>query len=263
MKWVDIAHENGWDVLLDTAAFVPTNSLDLQTVKPDYLCISFYKIFGYPTGIGALLIRKNAFEKLEKPWFAGGTVSYASVTMPEFFLTDNQERFEEGTVNYLSIPAVRFGIEWIRKIGMHNIQKKLTDQTGYLLNELQKLQHTNGSALVHIFGPADNVQRGSTIIMNFFDKDGGKIDVSEIEQKAKEKNISLRTGCFCNPGIDEITNCITSEELSFFYSSRSDNHYDKIHFLGKMRGAIRISLGLMTNRRDCEKYLDFCREFLA
>ena len=33
-------------------AFVPTDQLDLKEVKPDFVCVSFYKIFGYPTGIG-------------------------------------------------------------------------------------------------------------------------------------------------------------------------------------------------------------------
>ena len=262
LKWIDIAHKNGWDVLLDAAAFVPTNELNLKVVKPDYVPVSFYKMFGYPTGVGALLIKKSAFEKLDKPWFAGGTVSYASVIMPEFFLIDNQERFEEGTVNYLSIPAVKIGFEWLSKLGMQNIQNRLTCLTEYLIQNLQALRHSNSKPLIHIFGPNNNEQRGSTIIMNFFDRDEKKIDVSEIEQKAGERKISVRTGCFCNPGIDEITNCITPEELSIFYSSREDSHYDKIHFLGKMRGAIRISLGLMTNYEDCEKYLNFCKEFI-
>lgn len=262
LKWIDIAHENGWDVLLDAAAFVPTNTLDLQIVKPDYVAVSFYKIFGYPTGVGALLIQKNAFEKLERPWFAGGTVSYASVIMPEFFLTENQERFEEGTLNYLSIPAVKIGLDWLNQLGMQNIQNRLSSLTDYMIKELQELKHSNGKALIHIFGPNNNERRGSTIIMNFFDREENKIDVSEIEKRANAKKISIRIGCFCNPGIDEITNCITSEELSLFYSSREDRHYDKIHFLGKMRGAIRISLGLMTNYQDCEKYLDFCKEFM-
>ena len=263
LKWIDIAHKNGWDVILDAAAFVPTNVLDLQKVKPDYVSVSFYKIFGYPTGIGALLIQRNAFEKLDKPWFAGGTVSYASVTMPEFFLVDNQERFEEGTVNYLSIPAVKFGFQWLNKLGMQNIQSRLICLTDYLIKELQQLKHSNGKSLIHIFGPNNNERRGSTLIMNFFDKDENKIEVNEIEERACNKKISIRIGCFCNPGIDEITNCITSEELSIFYSSREDTHYDKIHFLGRMRGAIRISLGLMSNYQDCEKYLDFCKEFLG
>jgi len=262
LKWIDIAHENGWDVLLDAAAFVPTNILNLQLVKPDYVSVSFYKIFGYPTGVGALLIQKKAFGKLDKPWFAGGTVSYASVIMPEFFLMENQERFEEGTINYLSIPAVKIGLDWIHELGMNNIQKRLSCLTDYLLKELQNLLHSNGKKLIHVFGPANSENRGSTIIMNFFDSNENKIDVTEIEQRANERNISIRIGCFCNPGIDEITNCITSEELSVFYSSRDDAKYDKIHFLGKMRGAIRVSLGMMTNYKDCESYIIFCKGFL-
>lgn len=262
LKWIEQAHKNGWDVLLDAAAYVPTNELNLQEVKPDYVSISFYKIFGYPTGVGALLIQKKAFEKLDKPWFAGGTVSYVSVTVPEFFLVENQERFEEGTVNFLSIPAVKIGLDWIRELGMPTIKKRIFCLTDYLITELLELRHSNGKRLVHLFGPNNSEQRGSTLILNFFDLNENKIDVSLIEQKANAQNISIRIGCFCNPGIDEINNCITSEELSLFYSSRQDTHYDKVHFLGKMRGAIRISLGLMTNFKDCEKFLDFCREFL-
>ena len=67
------------DVLLDAAAFVPTSGLDLSVVKPEFVAISFYKMFGYPTGIGALIIRKAVFQKLKRPWFAGGTVNFADV----------------------------------------------------------------------------------------------------------------------------------------------------------------------------------------
>ena len=137
-----ILHMKRWDVLLDTAAFVPTNKLNLNVVKPDYVCISFYKIFGYPTGVGALLIKKM-FEKLDKALVCRCTVSYASVIMPEFFLIDNQERFEEGTVNYLSIPAVQFGLEWLNKFGMKNIQKRLSCLIEYLMKNLQELKHSN------------------------------------------------------------------------------------------------------------------------
>ena len=46
-----------WKVLLDAAAFVPTQPLDLRQYPADFVTISFYKIFGYPTGLGALLVR--------------------------------------------------------------------------------------------------------------------------------------------------------------------------------------------------------------
>ena len=100
LDWIKRAQDLGWDVLLDAAAFVPTSRLDLKEVSPDFVAISFYKIFGYPTGIGCLLIKKHKFNKLIKPWFAGGTVTLASVTTRHHYLASNHERFENGTINY-------------------------------------------------------------------------------------------------------------------------------------------------------------------
>ena len=41
-----------WFVLLDAAGLVATCPLDLSTWKPDFVNLSFYKIMGYPTGLG-------------------------------------------------------------------------------------------------------------------------------------------------------------------------------------------------------------------
>jgi len=49
LSWIEEAKALGWDVLLDAAAFVPTNKLDLSRIAPDFVVLSFYKIFGYPT----------------------------------------------------------------------------------------------------------------------------------------------------------------------------------------------------------------------
>jgi len=48
LSLIDEAHEHGWHVLVDAAAFVPTNRLDLRLIAPDFVAISFYKMFGYP-----------------------------------------------------------------------------------------------------------------------------------------------------------------------------------------------------------------------
>lgn len=117
LDWIERAHAAGWDVLLDAAAFVPTDILDLSQVNPDFVSISFYKIFGYPTGLGCLLVRKDSFAKLIKPAFAGGTISLVSVGARRHFLLPGHERFENGTINYLSIPAVEIGLDYINAIG--------------------------------------------------------------------------------------------------------------------------------------------------
>jgi len=144
---IEQAHSKGLDVLLDAAAYVPTNSLDLGAVKPEFVAISFYKMFGYPTGIGALLIRKAAFRKMERPWFAGGTVNFASVQGGGYYLAPTEAAFEDGTINYLNIPAIKTGLKHLEKVGIDTIRKRVHCLTGWLLNNLMSLEHSNGKPM--------------------------------------------------------------------------------------------------------------------
>ncbi len=63
-----------WYVLLDIAAFAPTHDLDLSKYSADFVVLSFYKMFGFPTGIGALLIRHSSAPILNKMYYGGGSV---------------------------------------------------------------------------------------------------------------------------------------------------------------------------------------------
>jgi molybdenum cofactor sulfurtransferase len=66
--------QSKWFCLLDAASLVSTSALDLSQVQPDFVCMSFYKIFGYPTGLGALLVKNSSAHVLERCYFGGGTV---------------------------------------------------------------------------------------------------------------------------------------------------------------------------------------------
>src|SRR6202521_71917 len=88
------AQSKGWRVLLDAGAFVPTSRLDLTAVKPDFVTLSFYKMFGHPTGVGTLLIRRSALANLKRPWIAGGTVNFASVQGQAPGVSPNEAAFE-------------------------------------------------------------------------------------------------------------------------------------------------------------------------
>ena len=78
-QWIDMCNSSAsdgskWYTLLDAASYVATNQLDLQYTQPDFVSISFYKIFGYPTGLGALLVKCSVLDILTKKYFGGGTV---------------------------------------------------------------------------------------------------------------------------------------------------------------------------------------------
>ncbi len=262
-EWIKKAQELGWDVLLDAAAFVPTSKLDLSSVRPDFVALSFYKIFGYPTGIGCLLVKKSKFPKLEKQWFAGGTVSLSSIGHNGHFLKQNHEKFENGTINYLDIPAIANGLDFISEIKMENIGQRISQLSLSVLSGLKELVHDNGRPLVKLYGPKNVKNRGGTFLLNFFDVDGHQYPFQNVEQRANAEKISLRTGCFCNPGIDELNCGLSSAGLKNYFISRENGDYDDmVRFLGKMRGAVRLSIGFPTLPSDIQKFMCFAGKFL-
>lgn len=267
LEWIEKAHAHGWDVLLDAAAYVPTNKLDLSRVKPDFVPISFYKIFGYPTGLGALIARKSALAKLHRPWFAGGTITVASVQGDKYYLAEGATAFEDGTLDYLNIPAIEIGLRHIESIGYDVISERVKTLTGWLLQNLTAMQHSNGIPLVRLFGPKDTESRGGAVTVNFYDKNGKAFDHRFIESEANKVNISLRTGCFCNPGAGEIALGISRVELDVCFT-RPD-HEDRLSIDdfrlcidGKSSGAVRISVGMVTNFNDVQAFLSFARGLL-
>ncbi len=267
LEWVERARAGGWDVLLDAAAFVPTNPLDLSKVKPDFIPISFYKMFGYPTGLGALLARKPALAKLHRPWFAGGTITVASVQGDRYYLADGPAAFEDGTLDYLSIPAIEIGLKHIQSIGYEVIHERVRCLTGWLLDNLTALKHSTGQALVRVYGPTTNQARGGAVTVNFFDRNGQAIDHRSIEQRANQSNISLRTGCFCNPGAGEIALGLSKPELAACFAQpgheqRLSLDDFRLCIDGKSSGAVRISVGMVTNFNDVQAFLSFARELL-
>ncbi|MCQ3938191.1 MAG: aminotransferase [Chloroflexi bacterium] len=268
LEWIEKAHAHGWDVLLDAAAYVPTSKLDLGKVKPDFVPISFYKIFGYPTGLGALIARKSALAKLHRPWFAGGTITVASVQGDKYYLAEGAPAFEDGTLDYLNIPALEIGLKHIESIGYDVIGERVRTLTGWLLENLTAMKHSSGVPLVRVFGPTSTEGRGGAVTVNFYDRNGKAFDHRFIEQEANKVNISLRTGCFCNPGAGEIALGISRVELDVCFTR--PGHEDRLSIDdfrlcidGKSSGAVRISVGMVTNFNDVQAFLAFARGLLS
>jgi selenocysteine lyase/cysteine desulfurase len=264
LEWIIEAQAKGWDVLLDAASFAPTNCLDLGRWHPDFVDLSFYKMFGYPTGTGCLLVRKAAAQKLRRPWYSGGTITFSSVVAFDHYLTPGPASFEDGTVNYLSIPAVEIGLKYIESIGIDLIHTRVMCLTGWLIDQLLSLCHSNGMPLIRLYGPSNTDRRGGTIQVNFFDPNGEMFDCYALEKLANEERISLRAGCHCNPGAREVALGFTRDDLEVCF--RDKEHVTFEQFLqvidGKTTGALRASIGLATNFADVYRYVQFAKTFI-
>jgi selenocysteine lyase/cysteine desulfurase len=266
LTWIAAARAHGWDILLDAAAFVPTNRLDLGRWRPDYVVLSFYKMFGYPTGVGALIARWPALGRLRRPWFAGGTITVASVGADRHHLASGAAAFEDGTVNFSSLPAVDIGLDFLERAGLDLVHRRVHALTGWLVARLLDLRHSTGRPLVRVYGPAGSEGRGGTVTMNFHDASGAFIDHQTIEARAGTRRISIRSGCFCNPGAGELAMGISGEEMRSCFSRASDRlTYDDFRRCidGKSTGAVRVSLGLASTFSDVQAFLSFAREFLT
>ncbi len=264
---IEEAHAAGWDVLLDAAAFVPTNRLDVDRWKPDLVAASFYKMFGYPTGVGCLLMRKAMFARHHRPWFAGGTVQIASVQGDAHYLAKDAAAYEDGTVNYLSLPAVEIGLRHLTDVGLETIHERVRCLTAWLLDTLTGLRHKNGQPLVHVHGPTKLTGRGGTIAFNLLDVDGESLDIRRIEELANHVRISLRTGCFCNPGVGEVAYGLTPSQIGEYFRDEEGMSFQELRARvrsehGKEIGAVRISVGLASNFADAFRLAWFMRGFL-
>jgi selenocysteine lyase/cysteine desulfurase len=108
--------------------------------------------------------------------------------------------------------------------------------------------------------------RGGTVTLNFYDPAGQLLDYRRIEELASGEGISLRTGCFCNPGAGEIAEELTAEDVLAGISAGPDINLPRFleiiqHTGNKSAGAIRVSMGLATNFSDVYRFVQFAAGF--
>ncbi|MCS7479656.1 aminotransferase class V-fold PLP-dependent enzyme [Umezawaea endophytica] len=258
LEWVDRAQARGYDVLLDCAAFLPTNRLDLGVVRPEFVVASWYKVFGYPTGVGCLVARRDALARLRRPWFSGGTIKAVSVQAQWHAMASGEAAFEDGTVNFLSIPDVQVGLEWVAGVGVETIGRRVRALTGWTLDRLTALRHGNGMPLVRVYGPLTTMARGGTVTVNVLTPAGDVVDERVVAAESSAVGISLRTGCFCNPGAGENAFGVDARAVRRLSRARVRSLDEYLRLIGlPTAGAVRVSFGVASTVGDVERFVEF------
>ena len=255
-----------WYVLLDAAAFVPTHRLDLEEFPADFVVVSFYKLFGFPN-LGTLVVKNEIVPHLRKMGFSGGTVVMATCGK-DFALLQSRgcSRFEDGTIPFLSIIALNKSFEKLNEIGIDNISKHSWTITRELFLRLNSIRHSNGRPVVKIYGNHymnDFERQGPIVTMNFLNNKGGYIGYNEVMVNAKNENINIRVGCFCNPGACTRANNLNDDQVEEYYNKKTSCH-DSIDIIdGIPLGAVRVSVGAYTTMEDVEKFTAFVKKYFV
>ncbi len=253
----ELQNENTF-VLLDCAKYLTCRKLD-DTCKPDFIPVSFYKLFGMPTGLGALCINKRALPFLKKEYYGGGTYSIIDPLQKDVFVPrEFPQNSEDGTGNYQGIISLSIALKLNED---YYIKNKAVEITKYAFKELKKLRHYNNTPLLQIYGVDDINNHGSIIAFNLMDQNGEYIGFKDVEKLCEQKGIKIRSGCFCNPGACNFYLNLTSEEVMENYKRGNKCWDTKTTSLnGKPTGAIRISFGSNSTLNDLNLFVKFLQD---
>jgi selenocysteine lyase/cysteine desulfurase len=267
LRLIAAAKARGYDVLIDAAGLSPGGCAGLHAWPADFIALSFYKLFGLPTGVGALIARHDALARLRRPWFAGGTVDFVSIELDRHQLQAGAEGFHDGTLNFLGIAAVPAGLALVRALEPERIARRVDALGADLLARVQALAHPSGAAMVQLYGPNNMNERGATFAFNLLAPDGALMPYADVERRAADRGIAIRGGCFCNPGASEAAFGFDGPEVARCLAATRDD-FSVARFarcMGPDRpvGALRISLGYPNITADLDRAIDLIHSFAA
>lgn len=177
------AHEVGAVFILDACQSVPHLKVDFHSMDVDFAAWSAHKMYG-PTGVGFLYGKRELLEALPPANFGGSMVELAWMDKPAEYMAP-PARFEAGTQPVAQVVAAGVAADWMRAIGMENIEAHEKAIAG----ELLKLGDIDG---VRILGPRENVDRIGTVA---FDVQG--VHPHDVGQFIDSLGIAIRVGHHC------------------------------------------------------------------
>jgi len=133
---IAMAHRVGARVLLDAAQSVSHLQVDVQALDCDWCVFSGHKIFG-PTGIGAVYGKAELLESMQ-PWQGGGNM-IEDVTFEKTTYQPAPAKFEAGTGNIADAVGLGAALEYLTKIGIHNVARYEHELLLYAMEALKRI----------------------------------------------------------------------------------------------------------------------------
>lgn len=261
-------------VLLDAAKACASYPPDLSGhVKPDFVVLSYYKIFGYPTGLGALIARRDALGELSRTYVGGGTVDFFVAREGVCDRKKGEEAFEDGTLSYYSIPCASIGFDWFAKnVGSASeIDASSMSVAKRCAERLIGLRHGNGRPLCRVYGAWGDMMnksiedcctgQGPTVSFNVFDQFGDAYGCRQVNRMASVCGISSRAGALCNSGgLIEALGIPSIEMMRWRKLGYTcDGQVDSID--GVTTGVVRASFGYRSVPADADRIAAFVQKY--
>ena len=232
-------------IYLDMAQSAGHMPIDLDDLDVDFAGVSSHKMYG-PMGIGAICVNKESERYIGRDISGGNAVKLVSRWFTAH--ADAPLRFEPGTQDLEGALEWGYAIDYLRQIGMSNIETHDRELGKYFVGELQKIDG------ITIYGPKEYEDR--TAVVSFNNSTMGK-NHEEVARELDRRGISVRDGCFCahiytsqNLGAPTIVNDMRVWLMGIGFPKG----------LLLLPGAVRTSFGFYNTLEDAYKTVVAIRE---
>ena len=213
-----ISHENGALFVVDGAQSVPHLPVDVKKIDADFYCFSGHKMLG-PTGIGVLYGKKELLERMQ-PFLYGGEM-IREVTFDDTKFNDLPWKFEAGTMNIGEGIGLGAAIDYLKNVGMKQIQNKDIKLVQYAMDKIKGIKGTT------TYGPKE---RGAVVSFNI-----AGVHAHDVSQILDSDGIAIRAGHHCCMPLMSILKVPATARASF-YLYNTEEEIDKfIGALGKVK----------------------------
>lgn len=144
---IKLAHSHGACVVIDGAQSIPHLTINVKQLDADFYVFSGHKMYA-PTGIGVLYGKKALLEQMP-PWQRGGGM-IDQVSFEETTYQRLPHKFEAGTGNIADAIGLGAAIDYLKQIGMENIEAHERELTKYSMERLREIPR------LHLIGTAPN-----------------------------------------------------------------------------------------------------------
>lgn len=210
-------------VVCDGAQSTPHFKVDVQDLNVDFFAFSGHKVCG-PMGIGVLYGKKEILE-IMNPFMRGGEmIEY--VTRESATYAEIPHKFEAGTVNAGGAVGLARALEYIKQVGLSEIEKSDNHLASLIMEELA------GNPFVHVIGHKDPEKHCGIVT---FTIDG--VHPHDIASILDSENVAIRAGHHCaQPLMQKLGVGSTARASCYFYNTEDE----ALIFVEKVKGIRKI-----------------------
>jgi len=199
------AHAAGATVLVDGCQSVPHRPVNVRDLDCDFLVFSGHKLCG-PTGIGALVGKREILEEMEPFLFGGDMIR--RVTLEGATWNDLPWKFEAGTPAIAEAIGLAAAVDYLCAIGMDAIAAHEAELVAYALAQLAEVP---GCV---VYGPPAP-EHGAAISFNVAD-----IHPHDLAYLLDQDGICVRAGHHCcHPAMEALGVPGTTRASFYLYNS--------------------------------------------